>query len=229
MRGKGVVIVMNLKEAMEARHSVRRYLDRQIEGEKVEILQKEIEKVNAESGLHIQLILNEPKAFSGPIAHYGSFRNCKNYFVIVGAKDLQEAAGYQGEKLVLLAQQLGLNTCWVAATYSKGKVPATIGEGEKLLIVIALGYGETQGTAHKSKPMEKLCKTPGEMPKWFENAMRTAMNAPTAINQQKFFFTLKVKDVVAAKALTGPCSKIDLGIVKYHFEIGAEGHPFKWE
>lgn len=219
---------MNLTEAMEARHSVRRYLDKPIEKEKAEVLQKEIERINAESGLHIQLVLNEPRAFSGPMAHYGSFRNCKNYFVISGPKDAVEAVGYQGEKLVLLAQQLGLNTCWVAATYSKGKVPAEIRKGEKMHIVIAVGYGETQGAARKSKPMEALCRVSGEMPAWFKAAMEAAMNAPTAVNQQKFLFILKENDVVEAKALFGPYAKIDLGIVKYHFEIGAGGHPFKW-
>lgn len=224
--------LLPLPEAMAARHSVRRYLDKAIEADKAAVLQKEIESVNAESGLRIQLVLNEPKAFAGPMAHYGSFRGCKNYFVIAGPKNAAEAAGYYGEKLVLLAQQLGLNTCWAAMTYSKGKVPAEIRSGEKLHIVIALGYGETQGVPHKNKPMESLCRLPGrepgKMPGWFRRAMQAAMTAPTAINQQKFLFTLKENDTVEAKALFGPCSKIDLGIVKYHFEIGAGGYPFRW-
>ena len=66
------------------------------------------------------------------------------------------------------------------------------------------------------------------MPEWFKNAMTAALNAPTAVNQQKFLFTLKDNDTVEAKAFLGPCSKIDLGIVKCHFEIGADNHPFKW-
>lgn len=219
---------MDIREAIEARHSVRRYIDRPIEAETAETLQKEIERINEESGLHIQLVLNEPMAFSGLIAHYGRFRNCKNYFVLSGPKDAAEKVGYYGEKLVLFCQTIGLNTCWVAGTYSKGKVPAEIPKGEKMHIVIAVGYGETQGKARRSKPMESLCKADGEMPGWFKSAMRAAMLAPTAVNQQKFLFTLKEKDVVEAKSFFGPCSKIDLGIVKYHFEIGSGGHPFKW-
>lgn len=220
--------MMTLTEAMMARHSVRRYLDKPIEAEKAVVLQKAIDEINAETGFRIQLVQNEPKAFAGPMAHYGSFRGCANYFVIAGPKNAAEAAGYFGEKLVLLAQQLGLNSCWTAMTYSKGKVPAEIRKGEKLHIVIALGYGETQGVPHKNKPMESLCKVSGEMPEWFKSAMQAAMTAPTAVNQQKFLFTLKENDAVEAKALFGPCSKIDLGIVKYHFEIGAGGHPFRW-
>lgn len=217
---------MELIEAMKARHSVRKYLDKPIEAEKAEALQNEIDSINAQSGLDIRLVLDEPKAFSGTLAHYGSFRNCKNYFIISAPKSEDENVGYYGERLVLFAQQLGLNTCWVAATYSKGAVP--VSGGEKPRIVIALGYGETQGAPRKSRPMEKLCRVNGEMPKWFKNAMLAAMGAPTAVNQQKFLFILKDGDVVEAKALLSPLAKIDLGIAKYHFEIGAGDHKFTW-
>ena len=218
---------MDLMQAMQERHSVRKYLDKPIEAEKADRLQKAIDEINAQSGLNIQLILNEPKAFSGGLANYGKFEGCSNYFAVVGPKGAVETAGYYGEKLVLIAQQLGLNTCWVALTYSKSKVPAKIGKGEKLLIVIALGYGKTQGHPHKNKPMESLCKVDGEMPDWFRSAMEAAMTAPTAINQQKFLFTLK-GNTVKAKAFLGPESKLDLGIVKYHFELGAGEHKFEW-
>ena len=46
------------------------------------------------------------------------------------------------------------------------------------------------------------------------------MLAPTAVNQQKFLFTLN-GDEVTAKATGGVYSRIDLGIVKYHFEVGS--------
>ena len=57
--------------------------------------------------------------------------------------------------------------------------------------------------------------------KWFENGMDYAMRAPTAINQQKFLITLK-DGKVSFKSFFGPCHKIDLGIVKYHFELGTK-------
>ena len=62
---------------------------------------------------------------------------------MIGKKgpDLDEKCGYYGERLVLKAQQLGLNTCWVAMTYSKVKTAFTVNSGEKLFIVISLGYG----------------------------------------------------------------------------------------
>ena len=64
---------MNRMEAMKARHSVRQYKNKPIEVELISELQAEIEACNQESGLHIQLITNEPKAFDSFMAHYGKF------------------------------------------------------------------------------------------------------------------------------------------------------------
>ncbi len=219
---------MDLSEAMKARHSVRSYKDKPIDSEAETELRSLIDECNRQSGLHIQLFTNEPEAFGGMMAHYGKFSGCKNYIALVGEKGADEKCGYYGEKLVLRAQQLGINSCWVAMTYNKSKAPCIINKGEKLYLVIALGYGQTQGTEHKSKPVERLCRCDGEMPEWFMNGMEAAMLAPTAMNQQKFLISLS-GNKVSAKALAGFYSKIDLGIVKCHFEIGAQNADFRWE
>lgn len=219
---------MNLLEAVKARHAVRSYTDKKIEPETEEELRRLIDTYNKESGLHMQLFTNEPEAFGGMMAHYGKFSGCTDYIAMVGPKGAEENCGYYGEKLVLKAQQLGLNSCWVAMTYKKSKAPCVIEKGEKLHLVIAIGYGETQGTAHSTKPMQQLCDLQGNMPDWFAHGMEAAMLAPTAMNQQKFKLSLK-DNVVQAKALRGFYTKIDLGIVKCHFEIGAGETAFRWE
>ena len=203
---------MDIKEAIIKRHSVRCYLDKKLEA---------IKDINSESGLKFNLVLNEPTAFTGFLAKYGRFENCKNYVTISGEKGRETDVGYYGERLVIMAQALGLNSCWVALTYKKGSVPIKTKKNEKFYITIAIGYGKNRGLPRKSKPIEKLCRVEGEMPQWFKNGMDFAMRAPTAINQQRFLITLKNKNQVSFKALFGPCSKIDLGIVMYHFEIGA--------
>ena len=119
------------------------------------------------------------------------------------------------EKNVLKCQELGLNTCWVAMTHGKSK--AEIRRGQKLLIIISLGYGETQGVPHKSKSIAELGQA-DQKTEWFEKGME-------AVNQQKFYFELK-NGIVTAKSLGGFYSKIDLGIVKYHFEA-VTGHEVK--
>lgn len=220
---------MNILDAMNARHSVRQYIDRPIEKETEVSLQKEIELCNKESGLNIQLIADEPKAFDGFMAHYGKFEGVKNYIALIGKKspNLEEKCGYYGERLVLFAQQLGLNTCWVAMTYKKIPGVFRINEGEKLVIVIAIGYGKTQGTAHQSKKIEGVLKTGTSAPEWFYDGVKAALLAPTALNQQKFMFSLK-DHKVSVKPGLGFYTKIDLGIVKYHFEIGAGKENFRW-
>ncbi len=218
---------MDFVKAMKERNSVRRYTDEPLNAEHIKSLNAAIEDVNRESGLKFILITNEPEAFSGKMASYGHFSGCTDYIVAVGKKGKDEEIGYYGEKLVLIAQSLGVNSCWVALTYSKNKVDIKIDKGEKLYIVISLGYGIHQGKPHKNKPLNELCSCNGEMPEWFKNAMDAVLTAPTAMNQQKFHFSLKGENV-KAKALFGPYSKMDLGIAKYHFELGANGYKFNW-
>ena len=199
-------------------------------------LEEEIAVVNQKGNLHVQLIRNEPKAFQGTMAKYGKFRNANNYIVMAGkkAEDLDERVGYNGEHLVLLAQTLGLNTCWVGLSYSK--VPGTyvLDEGEKIACYIAIGYGETQGIGHKIKTVGQVSNASDATPSWFRKGVEAALLAPTAVNQQKFSFEyVGVKDgrhQVRAKkgfSMIG-YTKMDLGIAKYHFEIGAGKVNFDW-
>ncbi len=213
---------MDISEAIKERHSVRAYTDKKIEGEVLFALENKIAEINGESGLNVQLVLNEEKAFGGRMARYGKFSGVKNYIAMVGKKgvDLSEKVGYYGQKLVLFAQTLGLNTCWVALTYKKVKTAYKIEEGEKLALVIAIGYGATQGVPHKSKSINAVSNAGEDSPEWFVNGVKASLLAPTAMNQQKFFFTLKDGEVTAKSGL-GFYAKVDLGIVKYHFELGS--------
>ena len=215
-------------EAMKQRHAVREYDgDRKIEQDKLDILNERISSINKESGLRIQLVTDEPKAFDGFMAHYGKFSGITNYIALIGKKDssLNEKCGYYGEQLVLLAAQLGLDTCWVAMSYAKVKNAYDIAKGEKLCCVISLGYGKTHGIPHKSKTADEVAVIKEDTPKWFIDGVNAALLAPTAMNQQKFGFMLD-GDKVIAKAGKGILTDIDLGIVKYHFEVGADRKLF---
>ena len=213
---------MQMLDLMKERHSVRQYSDKKIDGDVKTKLDTYVASINEESGLSMQIFYNEPNCFNSMLAHYGKFSNVKNYIAIVGKKEEQEKAGYYGEKLVLKCQELGLNTCWVALTH--GKVNVQTKPQQKLLILIALGYGTNTGVAHKSKPIKELCKEDA-YPEWFMKGMEAVSLAPTAMNQQKFMFEMK-NGQVYAKALRGFYSKIDLGIVKYHFEA-VTGHEVR--
>ena len=212
---------------MRARHSVRNYVNRPIEEEKLAALREAIDEVNREALLHVQLFTEEPEAFNANAPHYGQFRGCRNYFAMVGPKEADEAIGYYGEKLVLLAQELGLNTCWVALTFRRNAVAVEIAADEKLHVVIALGYGETQGVPHKSKSASDVSNLTDDSPDWFKRGVEAALLAPTAINQQKFSFTRDGRKVRARTKLTF-YGRMDLGIAKYHFELGAGKENFDW-
>ena len=215
---------MTIKEAVNERHSVRQYKNIPIENEKEKELRDFIEAINDENGLDIQFIVNDPECFDSFLAHYGKFTNVQNYIAMVGNKqypNLDETMGYFGEEIVLKAQTMGLNTCWVAGTFSKKKCKAQVGKDEKLLCVISIGYGENQGQNHKSKPLEKLCKADlSTAPEWFKEGVDGALKAPTALNQQKFVITLD-GDNAKITSKGGAMTKIDLGIVKYNFEAAS--------
>ena len=221
---------MDIKNAIALRHSVRSYNTEPISLEILNELRGLVSKINDESGLNIQIVTDEPQAFSGFMAHYGKFSNITNYIALIGAKvsELEELCGYYGEQLVLKAQCLGLNTCWVALTYKKISTAFKIESNEKLVAVITLGYGNTQGIAHKSKSFNAVSKSDEAVPDWFKSGVEAALFAPTAMNQQKFLISLIDKNKVSLKSGIGAYTKVDLGIIRYHFEIGAGKENFEW-
>ena len=226
---------MTLLEAIDARHSVRRYISRPLEREVVDCLRAKIDECNSKGNLHIQLVLNEKKGFSGMLA-YGSFSGVENYIVMAGrrADDLDERVGYYGEQIVLLAQQLGLGTCWAGLSYRKVKGAYALDSEEKVACMISLGYPDDAGRKHKCKSVEDVSNAGVSTPEWFEQGVRAALKAPTAVNQQKFYIEYAgVKDgrhCVRARRLFSVVgyTSMDLGIVKLHFEIGAGKDNFEW-
>lgn len=227
---------MTLIEAINARHSVRHYISKPLEHDIVEAIKTKIENCNREGRLHIQLVTNEPKGFNGLIC-YGQFSGVENYLVVAGknAEDLDYRVGYYGEQLVLFAQQLGLGTCWAGLTYSKIKGTYTLDQGEKIVCMIALGYPNDPGRKIKRKTIEQLSNVSSNTPEWFRRGAEAVQKAPTAVNQQKFYFEYLGKSgnthLVRAKRLFSLIgyTKMDLGIARLHFEIGAGRDNFEWE
>lgn len=226
---------MTLQEAITARHSVRKYIDKEIPADIIAALQDKIVECNKFGNLNIQLVLNETKAFTGMLS-YGQFSGVKNYLVMVGkkGKDLDERVGFYGEQIVLLAQTLGLNSCWVGVSYRKVPEAYNVGNDEKLACMIALGYGETQGVSHKIKSVQQVSNASDLTPSWFKEGVEAALLAPTVVNQQKFSFEyIGIKDnrhIVKAKkgfSMIG-YTQMDLGIAKCHFELAVGTQTFEW-
>lgn len=211
-----------LLNCIKERHSVREYLDKDIDLNDLAVLNPEIERINKEHNLHFQLVTNSSETFSKFILPYGKLK-AFHYLALVGKKspDLEEKVGYYGEQLVLLAKHCSLDTCWVAGTYSKKYTKIEIEKDEKLVGIIAIGYGTNHGHPHKSKTFTEVSNTKEGFPEWYTNGIEAALLAPTAINQQKFKFTFNEDGSITLNKGRGPYVNVDAGIVKYHFEVGA--------
>ncbi len=213
--------------AIESRHSVRHYLARPVEAEVVQCLQAEVSRINERCGFSFKVVTDEPKSFKNIFA-YGKFTNVTNYIIVSAPKgnDHTRLCGTEGERLVLGLQAMGLNTCWVGLSYSKNTPNFNIPHGHKIRCVISFGYGATQGSVRKSKTLEQLSNATAESPRWFIDAMRAVMLAPTAINQQKFRFDLQPDGSVTARPLFSLVgyTQIDLGIAMCHFNLAAPNH-----
>ena len=209
-------------DLIRERHSVRNYKPEEIEGKKISLLKNKIEELNREGDLHLQLIENAGNTYNKLLNRAMGLSSAPSVIACVGKDNgnLDQRVGYYGEQLVLYAQSLGLNTCW-AGTFNKKNIGANVLNGERLVISIAVGYGKDQGKPHKSKTAEQVSEAEGERPEWFNRGVEAALLAPTAINQQKFLIKLDTDESVVFINKGGVLSHVDIGIVKYHFEVGS--------
>lgn len=212
---------MDELKMVKERHSVRSYLDKKIEPEKVALIRAEIDDINARSGLNMQFSEEADGVFDSLISRFIGWKYVPSYVLLMGKDEagLDERCGYWGERLVLFLQSVGLNTCWVGM-FRKNAVKLSAGEDERMVITIAVGYGADSGKPHRSKNISDVTDVQ-DMPDWFKAGLECALLAPTAVNQQKFMFTLENDKPAASVNGKGPFTEVDLGIVKYHFELGS--------
>ena len=224
-------------ETIRERHSVREYDGKPLARVEFDALGAVVEECARESGLDIQLVGDNPEVFN-VIARFGLIRGCRTHvaFVVDDAKAgdvaADEAIGYWGQRIVLAAQDMGLNTCWCALC-SRKKSRAVVAPGKKIRLIIAVGHGKTQGFSRKTKSVEALSSVEcAKAPAWFAAAMEAAQLAPTAMNNQNFKITLLSDGkTVRIDAPQSGLNVIDEGIVRCNFEIAANeaGADWRWE
>lgn len=224
-------------ETIRERHSVREYDGKPLARVEFDALGAVVEECARESGLDIQLVGDNPEVFN-VIACFGLIRGCRTHVAFVvddgNARGVaaDEAIGYWGQKIVLAAQDMGLNTCWCALC-SRKKSRAVVAPGKKIRLIIAVGHGKTQGFSRKTKSVEALSSVEcAKAPAWFAAAMEAAQLAPTAMNNQNFKITLLSDGkTVRIDAPKSGLNVIDEGIVRCNFEIAANeaGADWRWE
>lgn len=227
-------------ETIRERHSVREYDGKPLAQAEFDALGALVEECARESGLDIQLVGDNPEVFN-VIARFGLIRGCRTHVAFVVDDDkagdatraaVDEAIGYWGQKIVLAAQDMGLNTCWCALC-SRKKSRADVAPGKKVRLVIAAGHGKTQSFPRKTKSIGALSSVEcAKAPAWFAAAMEAAQLAPTAMNNQDFKITLLSDGkTVRIDAPQSGLNVIDKGIVRRNFEIAANeaGSDWRWE
>lgn len=219
---------INTWKAMEERHTVRKFKDEPLSKAVIDALQKQIDAANNAYGTGILLITNRENAIN-PLVRLLMTRNVKNYFILGGkaGPDLDVRIGEASTDLMLACQKLGLNTWFVGGTWNHKPVMEEAPD-EKVLGILAVGYGENQGKPHKSKTFDQVCHYEGEMPQWFVNGVRASMLAPTALNKQAYMFSGK-GDEVSLFVDDGTFSGVDRGILMRFFELGAGRENFHWK
>lgn len=217
-----------MKQAMTTRHTVRQFDGTPLSESEKSILRSRVDELNKQYDLSIALIESEktPVNFMGKALLGG--KGVNSYFVLAADErdGIDEMLGYAGSDLCLYAQINGLNTWWIAGTFNRKYVEGFVG-GKKIVSIIAVGHGKTQGVPHKSKSKDQVSSYEGEAPEWFNNGVEAALLAPTAINMQAFTITGNGNKVHLTYK-SGPMSGIDKGIVKLHFELGAGKENFEW-
>ena len=220
---------MTIKEAVKQRHMVRKFTDKPIPADLAELLNARIAENNAAHGLNLKLVTGNSDGIGG-MAKMLLTKTVHSYIVLAGKDraDLDEKLGYCGADLCLYAQTLGLNTWWVGGMFSgKGAMKHLETKDVRVNGVIAIGYGQTQGVPHKSKTAAEISQYNGAAPQWFLDGVEALLCAPTALNKQPYMVRGD-GDQVSITAGEGHFAGIDLGIGKYHFEVGAGKDNFEW-
>ncbi len=219
---------MTIKEAMKERHMVRKYIDRPISGDVEEKLNARIAENNRTYNLSLSFVAGNTDGLGALAKMLG--KGVKNYIILAGpdSADLDEKLGYCGADMILYAQTLGLNTWWVGGMYSAKGAQKNMDSGSvRINGVLAIGYGQTQGVPHKSKTAAEISSYKGTAPQWFNDGVDALLLAPTALNKQAFTVKGDGNKVYLA-CDSGHFAGIDLGIGKYHFEVGAGKNNFDW-
>lgn len=241
-------------DIMKERHSSRTYTDRSIESEKQKQLRSAMKELRT---IDYRFELIDYKPVNGvKLGTYGMIKGASAFLVgimsasLAGDKEAGVNFGYAFEHLILRVTDIGLQTCWMVATFNSKDIRKfiQINEGEKIVMVSPIGYEE------QPRMMEKLTRFSAGSDKrrpWSElfydaevdvpltrekagdyaKVLDAVRFGPSASNKQPWRMIMSEHgfDLYAGdsgyKEMKGQkISKThnDIGIAKAHFGLGAE-------
>ena len=215
---------MDTIDVIRQRRSIRVYNDAAIDPAKRRLLREYIAQCNNESGLNMQIVFDEANCLNALPARYTDFSGATNYIACIGkdSEGLLEKTGFYGEQIVLYAQSIGLNTCWVGSTYIRSLCSISTKRDEKLVCIISIGYGDERVPQRQNHSLSEISNCTDTSPQWFKAGVEAALLAPASEKNPDVFFTLKGEDV-SCHCSGGQFAKVDMGIAKCHFSA-ASGH-----
>lgn len=150
-----IIVLFNIKEAIEQRYSVRTYEKRSVEQDVRNKLQSFADELENPLGPKVRFrLIDKTVAANGEkLGTYG-FISGASLFVGAAVPDVPcaaEALGYDFEMLVLYAQSLGLGTCWLGGTFNKSAFASNMNlrDNEHFPAVSPIGYPKKKRTVEK--------------------------------------------------------------------------------
>lgn len=145
---------MNIIEAMKERRSVRTFNGEPISDAQKTALLKAINDSSTPFGGQLTIRLKSFNLKEGyRPGTYGTIKGASDFFLLGFGQDDDSAlsAGFRFEQIVLRAWQLGLGSCWIAATFKGSDFDRgeSWHDGESLRVVCPVGVAATPGFREK--------------------------------------------------------------------------------
>ena len=245
---------MNNMDIVKARRSVRSFDGRALTEADRDMLERFAQSARNPYGIPVDFVFLDAAehGLSSPVITGETL-----YVAAKAAKQphVEEAIGFSFEKLVILAQSMGVGTTWIGGTMNRALFEKAAGleDGELMPCVSPLGYPASKMSLRETL-MRRAAKADerqsadalffdgafgvplNEADEMVQTALEMVRLAPSAVNRQPWrvvrvgrdyhFYLKHAKGYVSAA--TGDLQKVDMGIALCHFLSGVAGE-FKLE
>lgn len=232
---------MTILEAMRSRRSVRTYNRAPLDQNQIELLTRCVASAQSPFGGRVAIRLRLFNVAAGyKPSTYGMIKGASDYFLVAFAKGdrcSELTAGYRFEQVVLKAWQMGLGTCWIAATFKQTVFEEGVRwpDGLSLQIVSPVGVAAKERSllervsrsvvgSDRRKPFGKLFfesdfSTPLSSESRFGESLEMMRLAPSSTNSQPWRAVVEGDTVHFYYVDKSKLAMIDCGIGLCHFHL----------